>query len=179
MTAAEREAIMRDFPKPDCQALQTPRLDEEMKKQIKKAGKDPHFGAERYLYRIQDQLMDVAGPLTCLWADLMDKEAVVSPQEIIRLVQRVLVLLGSASHSITQERRKVAWSHVNPATMSAISDDVVDDKRSESTLFGGGFLERAAKHLEDEKALAKVTGAKSGGGPPQKRPCSAQDPNDL
>ena len=63
-------AIMNDFPKPSCQALVAPKLDEDMKKQIKKAGKDPHFGAERSLFKLQLQLLDMAGgPLTCLWAE--------------------------------------------------------------------------------------------------------------
>ena len=53
---------MRDFPKPNCQSLQVPRLNEEMKAQIRKAGKDPHFGVERSLFKLQDQLLDVTGP---------------------------------------------------------------------------------------------------------------------
>ena len=59
----EREAIMKDFPKPSCQAVQAPKLDNDMKRQIKKAGKNPHYGAERSLYRLQDQLLDKARPL--------------------------------------------------------------------------------------------------------------------
>ena len=54
---------MRDFPKPNCQSLQVPRLNEEMKSHIRKAGKDPHFGVERSLFRLQDQLLNAAGPL--------------------------------------------------------------------------------------------------------------------
>jgi len=61
----------------------------------------------------------------------------VKPQEIILLVQRVLVLLGSASHSITQERRKVAWSRMNPLTVDFLPEDVEEEKK-ETTLFGGG-----------------------------------------
>ena len=171
----EREAIMQDFPKPSCQVLNTPKLDEEIKKQIRKTGKDPHYGAERTLYDLQGQLLDMAGPLTCLWADLTSSNAEVNPQEVILLIQRVLVLLGSASHHITQERRKVAWSRVNPSTVSLLREDPEDGKK-ESTLFGGGFLERAAKRLEEEKTLVKVTGNKTGMKPQQKR---QQDPNDL
>lgn len=168
ITSEEREAIMNDFPKPSCQALVTPKLDEDMKKQIKKAGKDPDFGAERSLFKLHLQLLDMAGPLTCLWAELSNKGTQVKPQEAILLIQRVLVLLGSASHSITKERRKVAWSRINPLTVSLLQEDA-EEKKKESTLFGGGFLERAAKRLEEEKALVKVTGAKPGGNPPPKR----------
>jgi len=40
--------IMEDFPKPDCSALCTPKLDEEVKRLIQQAGKDPHFGTETH-----------------------------------------------------------------------------------------------------------------------------------
>ena len=65
---------MRDFPKPNCQSLQVPRLNEEMKAQIRKAGKDPHFRVERLLFKLQDQLLDATGLLIYLWADLMNKD---------------------------------------------------------------------------------------------------------
>jgi len=116
-----------------------------MKKQIKKAGKDPHYGAERSLFNLQKQLLDLSG------APYLPK-----PQEVVLLIQRVLVLLGSTSHSISQERRKVAWSRVNPATVSLLPEDNKEDKGT--TLFGGDFLEKACKRMEEEKMLAKVTG---------------------
>ena len=37
------ETTIRDFPKPNCQSLQVPRLNEEMKLQNRKAGKDPQI----------------------------------------------------------------------------------------------------------------------------------------
>ena len=64
-----------------------------MKDQLKKKGKDPHFGAEKTLYKIEDKLLDMADPLTCLWADhLINKEANTSAEDIFLLVQRTLVL---------------------------------------------------------------------------------------
>ena len=62
---------MDDFPKPDCTALKTPKLDEEVKRLIQQAGKDPHFGTEKALYKVQDQILNLAGPLTCLWSGLL------------------------------------------------------------------------------------------------------------
>jgi len=43
-------------------------------------------------------------------------------------------------------------------------------------LFGGGFLERATKRIEEQKAIAKVAGA--GNGPLSKRKQN-QDPRDF
>ena len=48
----EREAIMKDFPRPRCDALTTPKIDDDLKEQLKSRGKDPHFGAEKSLYKI-------------------------------------------------------------------------------------------------------------------------------
>ena len=71
----EIDNIMEDFLKPNCPALQTPNLDEKVKKLV---GKDPHFGTERALYKVQDQILNLAEPLTSLWSDLFSRRAKVS-----------------------------------------------------------------------------------------------------
>ena len=83
--------------------------------------------------------MDATGPLTCLWSDLLNKEAKVSSEDILLLIQCALVLLGSASHTVSQERRKIAWSRINPQLKTLATEEY--DKR-ESNLFGPGFLRR-------------------------------------
>ena len=97
LSEEEKSAIMKDFLKPSCKVLSAPKLDEQVKDQLKKKGKDPHFGSEKSLFKLQEQLLDVAGPLTCLWADLLNKEATVTAEDTLLLIQRALVLLGSAS----------------------------------------------------------------------------------
>lgn len=150
----EKEAIIKDFPKPNAKALMTPKLDEQVKDQLKKKGKSPHFGAEKSLFKIQDQILGVTGPLTCLWADLLNKDTRVSGEDTLLLVQRALVLLGNASHSITLERRKIAWTRINPKLKTLATEEYSE---REANLFGPGFLEKASKRLEVEKTLAKVT----------------------
>jgi len=39
-----REGIMKDYPKPKIEALFAPKLDDDVKRQIEMAGKDPHYG---------------------------------------------------------------------------------------------------------------------------------------
>ena len=114
---------MKDFPPPNCDAVVTPKMDDEVKEQLRQKGKDAFFGSERTLYRVQEQLLDTAGPLSCLWADLLSKDATVSREDIVMLVQRALVLLGSASNTITLERRKIAWSRFNPNLKSLASEE--------------------------------------------------------
>ena len=176
LSDTERNAIRKDFPKPGVDALVAPKLDQEVKEQLKRKGKDPHFGAEKSLYKIQEEMLEVAGPLTCLWADLLNEGAKVTPEDTLLLIQRALVLLGSASHSISLERRKVAWTRLNPRLKSLASEEY--DKR-ESSLFGPGFLEKASKRLEAEKTLARVSDQGRGGGPPAKKSRFANDKSDL
>ena len=168
LTGEEREAIMHDFPKPDCDALIAPRIDKEVKDQLKEKGKDAHWGAEKPLYKIQEQLLDVSGPLTCLWADLTNKKASFSAEDILLTVQRTLVLLGSASNAISLERRRIAWARLNPKLKALASEDY---EKRETNLFGPSFMEKATKRVEANKALEKVAGASfRKRAPPSKKP---------
>ena len=88
----------------------------------------------------------MAGPLTCLRADMLNQKATVKQVDVLLLLPRVLILLGGASYSITQERWRIAWGRVNPANM--LPDDTEQSEEKEVTLFGGSFLERATKHIE-------------------------------
>ena len=154
LTDDEKAAILTDFPKPNTAVLQVPKLDEDVKEQLKKKGKDPHFGQERVLYKLQDSILEVSGPLMCLWADLTNPAAEVSPEQILLLIQHALVLLGNASHAVTLERRRIAWGRINPSLKSLASEEY---QKREDQLFGPGFLEKASKKLETQKALAKVS----------------------
>ena len=58
---------MADFPKT---VLHTPKVDDKIKRLIQQAGKDLHFRTEKALYRVQDQILNLAEPLTCLWSDI-------------------------------------------------------------------------------------------------------------
>ena len=154
LSEEEKKKILGDFPKPACDAVQVPRLVDQLKEHLKNKGKDPHYGSEKTLYKLQESLLDVAGPLTCLWGDLLNKDAKVSAKGILLLVQRALILLGNASHAMSQERRKVAWAKVNPKLRSLATEDYL--KRG-SNLFGPGFQEKASKRIELDKAMSKVS----------------------
>ena len=126
-----------------------------------------HTGGQRNLYKIQEQLLDVSGPLICLWADLMRKEASLSAEDVLLTVQRALVLLGSASHAISLERRRIAWARLNPKLKTLATESY---EKRETNLFGPTFMEKATKRVEANKALEKVTGSTpQGGAPPHKK----------
>lgn len=59
--------------------------------QLKSKGKDPYFGAERNLYKIQEQLLEVTGPLVSLWVELLQPDAELTKEEVVLQLQRALV----------------------------------------------------------------------------------------
>ena len=71
-------------------------------------------------------------------------------------MQRALVLLGSASHIISLERRKIAWARINPKLKSLASEEY--DNR-DTNLFGPCFMGKASKRIEADKIIAKVANA--------------------
>ena len=125
-----------------------------MKEHLKGKGKDPHFDPEKTLFKLQEAVLEVAGPLTCLWADLLNKEVSISKEDTVLLGQRALVLLGNVSHQMTLERRKIAWAKINPKLKSLASEDY---SKWGTNLFGSGFLEMASKRLEVDRTMCKVS----------------------
>ena len=148
LSDVERDTIMKDFPKPNCHVMSAPKLDEQVN-QLKRKGKDPHFGAEKSLYKIQDQLCDVAGPLMCLWADLLNKEAKVSREDTLLLATAGTGPTGEHISCNHLGKAKVAWSRINPSLKALATEE---HGKHETSLFGPGFLEKASKRLEAEKA---------------------------
>ena len=87
----DQEAILKEFPVPDCDAVKATTLDPEVMEPLKSKGKDLWNGAERNLYKIQEQLLDVTGPLTSLWVELLQSDVEPTKQEIVLWLQRALV----------------------------------------------------------------------------------------
>lgn len=63
-------------------------------------------------------------------------------------------MIGSVTHAIMTERRKIAWSRINPKLKGLASEEYGD---RETNLFGPGFLEKASKRIEVENTLDKVS----------------------
>ena len=64
-------------------------------------------------------------------------------------------------------------------TIKSLPEDTEGPKEKGKTLFGGGFLEKATKRIEEEKALAKVAGAGRNPPPAKRLRQDNKDPNDL
>jgi len=70
----DREAILKDYPKSNCPAMEVPRNIEE---QLKRKDMDPKFGVEKNMFKLQEWLLEVGGPLTCLLVNLVNLEAII------------------------------------------------------------------------------------------------------
>ena len=91
------------------------------------------------------------------------------------MVQRILVLVGSASDFISQERKQILWSSLNPLIKDISMEK--DGKGKGTTLFDGGFIEKATKRIKDEKPCPRLLAQKDN--PPAKHRRYSQDPTDL
>ena len=96
------------------------------------------------MFQLQEQILAVASLLICLTQTRNNQLKLV--------IQRTLVLLGDASHSVSLERQKFAWAKINLELKSLALEDYKDRK---DKLFKPGFLE-ASKKLDTDKVLAKV-----------------------
>ena len=132
-------------------------LVEPVRDHLKRKGKEPHFGSEKTLYKLQGQVLDLPGSLTSLWADLLIVDAKVKREAVAGAMDPGPTgECFQLNHS--KERRQISWSHLNPLIRDFYLEE--EDKRKKGTaLFGGEFLEKATKKVEEDKALTKVMGA--------------------
>ena len=105
------------------------------------------------LYKLQGFILNLnlTGPLTGLWTDLMDSSNKISREEVILLIR------GSFSWwqvSSMQERRQISWSRLNPVIKDISMED---SKEKNAILFGDKFIKKATKRIEEETALVKQT----------------------
>jgi len=142
----ELDQIMGDFPKPNCLVLCTPKLDEEVKRLI---------GTEKALLKVQDQILNLVGPLTCLWSDLLNQQPDTTSEQVILLIQKVLILLGSASHSIKEERQRVAWARVNP---KSTPPEDTERKQKEQHSLVEGFWKKLPSGWKKRRLLQRLRG---------------------
>lgn len=85
-----------------------------------KRGRDPRKGFEKGLKRVQDKLLDVAGPLTQALVITDGAIAQVSAPDPLILwdwLQRCICLLGNANSALSAERRHTVLLRFDPQLM--------------------------------------------------------------
>ena len=99
--------MLKVDPKPDCEATTTPEVDDFLQTFWKGKINNTQDGD---LKQIQTALLNGAAPLCGLWSQLIDqgmeKESDLVPVPVVLdMIQRTLVLLGSANNLLSEKRR--------------------------------------------------------------------------
>ena len=55
----------------------------------------PSFWDGEEMFKVPEQVLEVAGPLSCLWANLLNPDEEPDREQLKLVIQRALVLLGS------------------------------------------------------------------------------------
>ena len=123
------------------QCPSSPKLDSEMKDQLHNKGKNPQFGIERRLCRMNSGTATRSDKsLTCLWADLYKSDTMQTNEETIPLLLRMLVLVSSMNNFINVERSRTTYSRIN-SLLKPLAEKKC--KKREGNLFGSGCLAQA------------------------------------
>ena len=103
-----RKRMARDCPLPDTPAAHPPEPDGDI---VDYLGKDFPHNSDKQLRRIQATILATSAPLTHLWSELVDQKltagsnGLVPVEVVLETIQCSLVLIGNASHYVSQARR--------------------------------------------------------------------------
>ena len=127
-----------------------PKLDSIIKNELPKDALE----ADKKLSRLQNFVLDAAGPLAAAYDALMSEEEP-DPDKIAQHIQLSLRILGNTSTQFSHERRVKAISRLNPDLRSLVEDE--DFSGAAPFLFGSGFEKKAMERTEAVKCLRKAT----------------------
>ena len=111
----KRRKMFKDNPIPDTPAAKPPQPDDDI---VAFLGKDFPSKSDKRLRRIQATTIAVAGPLTTLWANLVEQDmgkgsgTLIPVDDVIDTIQRSLSLLGNSVNYISQARRDLIISQL-------------------------------------------------------------------
>lgn len=111
----KRRKMFKDNPIPDTPAAKPPQPDDDI---VAFLGKDFPSKSDKRLRRIQATTIAVAGPLTTLWANLVEQDmgqgsgTLIPVDDVIDTIQRSLSLLGNSVNYISQARRELIISQL-------------------------------------------------------------------
>ena len=104
-------------------------------------------------------LLKCAGPLSCLWSELLDNNlledegAVNNVHDVLEVVQCTLVLLGNANELISQTRRCAILKCVDHNLEKYGKDP---PKNNGDLLFGKEFCAQLKSQVGSDKALSQM-----------------------
>ena len=111
----KRRKMFKDNPIPDTPAAKPPLPDDDIMAFL---GNDFPTKSNKRFRRIQATTIAVAGPLTTLWANILEQDmdrgsgVVIPVDDVIDAIQRSLSLLGNSVNYISQARRDLIISQL-------------------------------------------------------------------
>ena len=153
---ASRTAMHKAHPIPKTEATKAPKVDRFMQDYL--ASRFPK-SEDSDLARIQTAMLRASGPMTCLWAEMIDNgllgdpEATINVHDVLNIIQRSLVLLGNANEMISQLRRSRLLQLVDKSLQKYAQEPRPD---SGECLFGVDFTKHLKGQVETDTSLAQV-----------------------
>jgi len=156
LSKKERKAMIKADPKPDCEAAFTPEVDEFLQTFWKGKINNSQDGD---LKQIQTALLNATGPLCGLWSQLLDqglgKESdLVQAPVVLDMIQRTLVLLGSANNLLSERRRANILQTVDPKLAKYAKGEF---PKAGKYLFGQSFVKEVVSQVEADTAICKAS----------------------
>ncbi|CAB4031124.1 Hypothetical predicted protein, partial [Paramuricea clavata] len=163
LSTYERKQITKEFPRPNIEAVYTPVLDNYLSSLIAGAK-----GVDKEPKRLQDQILDVVGPLSMVfehvsgWQSSQDSaETITVPSNNINglyaCLTKALCLLGSINNQLTVQRRKQILDKLNPKLNSLATEPFPDAGKM---LFGESFEEKTKQRNETARIISAATAKK-------------------
>lgn len=105
----KRRQLGSEYPRPDLPAAKVPKLDPDI---VGALADDFRGGEDRQLMKIQATVLAASSPLANFWSHLTEQgfegkdDEYVAVGEVLDVLKDSLMLIGNASHYITQSRRR-------------------------------------------------------------------------
>ena len=137
------------FKVPESDATRCPKLDTIIEGVVRKDS----LHEDRELSRLQNFMLDTAGPLVAAFEELGKDEP--DPDRVSAAIQQALLFLGNASAHFSQIRRTKILKCLNPKVQSLAKD--MDFSQSAPYLFGQGIEQKIKEHVDAVRMLKRTT----------------------
>ena len=156
-----RKSWLLEFGLAEGNETKCPKMDTIVKNELSKDALE----ANRKLSRLQNFMLDTAGPLIDVYENMSGENP--DPERVMQAIQVSLRILGNTSAHFSQERRVKAIGRLNTDLKSLIEDE--DFSRAALFLFGSGFEKKAKERTEAVRCLRKATFAPKKGEPSSRK----------
>lgn len=153
LSAEARESIINSLPRPNIDELFPPEMDSDVNHFLKTNLKERLKGSSlATLFHLHRLLLDVMGPLACLWGNMSSDEQFCRADGL-RIIEAAMCLLGNASWCATLERRKAVLAKINPK-LAPVAYETFENRGK--LLFGPTIEANIGSFMTGSKALREA-----------------------